>query len=53
MHLALTEEGVGLRDKVMPLRNELICSSGLDLIEMAELRERLGELLGQLMGLPG
>jgi hypothetical protein len=37
----------------MPLRNELICSSGLDLNEMAELRERLGELLGQLMGLPG
>ncbi|MNW18729.1 hypothetical protein D3C71_2184050 [compost metagenome] len=53
VHLALTEEGVGMRDKVMPLRNELICSSGLDLNEMAELRERLGELLGQLMGLPG
>ena len=27
--------------------------SGVDLNEMAELRQRLGELLGQLMGLPG
>jgi len=52
VHLALTEEGAALRDKVMPLRNELICASGLDLNEMAELRARLGELLGQLIGLP-
>ncbi|WP_342244439.1 MarR family winged helix-turn-helix transcriptional regulator [Pseudomonas sp. OTU5201] len=52
VHLALTEEGAALRSKVVPLRNELICASGLDLNEMAELRARLGELLGQLMGLP-
>ncbi|MDT4882354.1 Organic hydroperoxide resistance transcriptional regulator [compost metagenome] len=52
VHLALSEEGAALRGKVGPLRNELICASGLDLNEMAELRARLGELLGQLMGLP-
>ncbi|BAU74048.1 MarR family winged helix-turn-helix transcriptional regulator [Metapseudomonas furukawaii] len=53
VHLALTEAGAALREEVIPLRNELICRSGLDLNEMGELRARLAELLGQITGLPG
>jgi DNA-binding MarR family transcriptional regulator len=45
VHLALSEEGVALQQRVLPLREQLLCSSGLDLDQMVELREKLGDLL--------
>lgn len=53
VHLGLSESGVALREQVPALRAELICSSGLDLNEMVELRSRLSELLGRFTGLAG
>ena len=45
VHLTLSEEGVALQQRVLPLREQLLCSSGLDLDQMVELREKLGDLL--------
>ncbi|MDF3936058.1 MarR family winged helix-turn-helix transcriptional regulator [Pseudomonas citronellolis] len=53
VHLGLSEAGVALRDRVGPLREALLCASGLDLDAMGELREGLDELLGQLLALEG
>ena len=48
VHLGLTAAGVALRDKVLPLREELLCRSGLDLSVTDGLREQLDSLLLQL-----
>lgn len=48
VHLRLTAEGVTLRDKVLPLREALLCSSGIDLSVTDGLREQLDALLMQL-----
>ncbi|CAN7399690.1 MarR family winged helix-turn-helix transcriptional regulator [Pseudomonas solani] len=53
VHLALSEAGIALREQVSALRTELLCSNGLDLNEMVELRGRLAELLGRFTGLAG
>ena len=45
VHLALTGQGVALQSQVLPLREQLLCSSGLNLDQMVELREQLGGLL--------
>lgn len=48
VHLGLTAEGVALREKVLPLREELLCRSGFDLSVTDGLREQLDSLLLQL-----
>ncbi|MFK8399038.1 MarR family winged helix-turn-helix transcriptional regulator [Pseudomonas sp. BGr12] len=48
VHLGLTAEGVALREKVLPLREELLCRSGIDLSVTDGLREQLDSLLLQL-----
>jgi len=49
VHLALTEEGAVLRERVVPLKSALLCQSGVDLDELGELHGRLSDLLGRLM----
>ncbi len=49
VHLALTTEGLALRDRAGPLKARLLCESGMDMAEIEELRERLGGLLARLM----
>ncbi|WP_430317242.1 MarR family winged helix-turn-helix transcriptional regulator [Pseudomonas nitroreducens] len=48
VHLGLTAEGAALREKVLPLREELLCRSGIDLSVTDGLREQLDDLLRQL-----
>ena len=52
--LQLTPVGVQLRERVLPLRQQLIESAGLDGEESSVLREQLDQLLGQFLRLtPG
>ena len=52
--LQLTPAGVRLRERVLPLRQQLIESAGLDGEESSVLREQLDQLLGQFLRLtPG
>ncbi len=52
--LQLTPAGVQLRERVLPLRQQLIESAGLDGEESSVLREQLDQLLGQFLRLtPG
>lgn len=53
VHLGLTLPGIALRDKVLPLREDLLCRSGLDLSVTDGLRHQLDSLLVQLMKLEG
>ena len=48
VHLGLSEDGVKLQQQALPLREALLCSSGLDLDGLIELRGQLGALLEQL-----
>ena len=48
VHLGLSEDGVKLKQQALPLREALLCSSGLDLDGLVELRGQLGALLEQL-----
>lgn len=43
--LALSEQGVALRDRVLPLKQRLLCDSGIDLGALDDLRQGLGQLL--------
>lgn len=43
--LALSEAGEELRDRVLPLKQRLLCESGVDMNELDGLRESLGQLL--------
>ncbi|PAV49947.1 MarR family transcriptional regulator [Pseudomonas sp. HAR-UPW-AIA-41] len=49
--LQLTPTGVQLREQVLPLRQQLIESAGLDGEEPSALREQLDQLLGQFLQL--
>ncbi|MEO4048954.1 MarR family transcriptional regulator [Pseudomonas sp. CAU 1711] len=46
--LALSESGVALRDRVLPLKQRLLCESGVDLGALDGLRQGLGQLLSLL-----
>ena len=48
VHLGLSEDGVKRQQQALPLREALLCSSGLDLDGLVELRGQLGALLEQL-----
>ncbi|SDH15320.1 DNA-binding transcriptional regulator, MarR family [Pseudomonas benzenivorans] len=45
VHLALTAAGSALRERVVPLKQQLLCEQGVDLDELAELRSHVGRLL--------
>lgn len=53
VHLALTAAGGALRERVAPLKQQLLCERGVDLDELGELRDRVGRLLDQFMALAG
>ena len=49
VHLGLTAAGCALRERVMPLREQLLCESGVDAPALAALRGQVGVLLDQLL----
>ncbi|QKE63566.1 MarR family transcriptional regulator [Aquipseudomonas campi] len=51
VHLRLSEAGVALRQRVLPLKGRLLCDSGFDLAELEGLRHSLGGLLERLTAL--
>jgi DNA-binding MarR family transcriptional regulator len=51
VHLALTAAGSALRERVLPLKRQLLCERGVDLDELAELRGHVGRLLDRFMAL--
>lgn len=50
MHLGLTAAGCALRERVMPLKEQLLCESGVDVHALTALRGEVGVLLDQLIG---
>ncbi len=50
VHLILTEAGRALREQVGPLKHQLLCDQGVDLDELAGLRDQLGRLLDRFIG---
>jgi MarR family transcriptional regulator, organic hydroperoxide resistance regulator len=52
VHLRLTAAGGLLREQVLPLKERLLCGSGVEPGELDDLRQRLGGLLERLMALP-
>ncbi|ARU88317.1 MarR family winged helix-turn-helix transcriptional regulator [Pseudomonas sp. M30-35] len=53
VNLKLTAQGVQLRERVVPLKAQLICESGADLNELDELRAQVGGLLERMMPMLG
>ncbi|MCY1285776.1 Organic hydroperoxide resistance transcriptional regulator [compost metagenome] len=49
VHLQLSEAGRRLRERVVPLKGQLLCDSGIELAELRELRGTLGGLLERLL----
>ncbi|MHA6493674.1 MarR family winged helix-turn-helix transcriptional regulator [Pseudomonas borbori] len=49
VHLALTDAGQALRERVLPLKQQLLCEHGVNLDELGELRDRVGQLLERFM----
>ena len=45
LRLALTDAGVALKARVLPLKTRLLCESGVELEQLDGLREDLGQLL--------
>lgn len=52
VHLSLTPTGQALRERVLPLKAQLLCERGVAMEELHELRSRVGTLLDRLIGLP-
>ena len=46
--LALTAAGEALRARVLPLKQRLLCESGVDMNELEGLRHSLGQLLARV-----
>jgi hypothetical protein len=40
-----------LRERVLPLRQQLLCEQGIEVDELVELRSRVGQLLDRFMAL--
>jgi len=51
VHLTLTDAGCVLRERVLPLQQQLLCQQGVEVDELAELRGRVGQLLERFMAL--
>jgi DNA-binding MarR family transcriptional regulator len=51
VHLSLTPRGQALREQVGPLKDRLLCDSGVDLDRLNELRTGLDHLLRQIKAL--
>lgn len=49
MHLGLTAAGCALRERVMPLKEQLLCERGVDAQALAALRGQVAVLLDQLV----
>lgn len=49
MHLGLTAVGCALRERVMPLKEQLLCERGVDAQALAALRGQVAVLLDQLV----
>jgi DNA-binding MarR family transcriptional regulator len=45
LRLALSEAGLALRERVLPLKSRLLCEHGVDLGELEGMRQSLGQLL--------
>ncbi|WP_394561671.1 MarR family winged helix-turn-helix transcriptional regulator [Aquipseudomonas alcaligenes] len=45
LRLALSDAGVALRERVLPLKQRLLCESGVDMDDLEGLRQSLGQLL--------
>ena len=45
LQLGLSESGVALRQRVLPLKQRLLCESGVDMNDLDGLRQSLGQLL--------
>lgn len=50
VHLALSAAGLALRERVPPLKAQLLCERGVSLDELGALRGQVGVLLERLMG---
>lgn len=50
MHLGLTTAGCALRERVMPLKEQLLCERGVDGHALTALRGQMAVLLDQLIG---
>ena len=50
VHLALSAAGLALRERVLPLKAQLLCERGVQLDELQALRGQVGVLLDRLMG---
>ena len=48
VHLALTGQGVALRERALPLKTSLLCEYGSELEEIQALQQRLDGLLSRL-----
>ncbi|WP_339516752.1 MarR family winged helix-turn-helix transcriptional regulator [Pseudomonas sp. RL_15y_Pfl2_60] len=53
VNLQLSNQGVQLRERVIPLKAQLICESGADLNELDELRTQVGGLLERIAPMLG
>ena len=51
VHLGLTDSGWALRQQVAPLKDKLLCASGIEMQELDGLRDSLGGLLQRLISL--
>lgn len=51
VHLGLTPTGCALRERVLPLKSQLLCERGVDEDEFGALRSQVGLLLDQFMRL--
>jgi MarR family transcriptional regulator, organic hydroperoxide resistance regulator len=45
LRLALSDAGLALRERVLPLKSRLLCEHGVDLGELEGMRQSLGQLL--------
>ena len=50
VHLTLSAAGLALRERVLPLKAQLLCERGVQLDELQALRGQVGVLLDRLMG---
>lgn len=47
LHLGLSAAGTALRERVAPLRQQLLCEQGMQLQDLAALHRQLGDMLGR------